>query len=154
MPKDTSDLFQARIGNAKQKIFIDEYIKITQSRICDDMGLSKCSKGLALFTLLQENAGNNGVMKDGRLIPEYHHQEWINERLKDFDIAKQGYVTQIRILNKYFSDIMERENDKEALIKLESIKTKRDRMLFCYDYFIDNLIPKIKTFNEKYQDGE
>ncbi len=154
MPKKDSDLFQARFKNVKQKIFIDEYIQITQAKIEGDLGIGHCSKALALFTLLKENAGNNGSMKGGKLIPEYYHQEWIDERLSEFEIARQGYALQLTMLNNVFSDIMKRENDNDDLLLWEAESTKERGLKVCFTYFKDKLIPRVKDFNEKYQDGE
>lgn len=147
-----NNLFQARIGNTKQMIFIDEYIRITQAKLEDELGLSFCPKGLALYTLLKENASRNGAMKGGKLVPEYYHDVWIEERKREFSLAEQGYVHQIKELNKMFSDIMEREGDLDALESWKNIRDYKDAVEYCKDYFQQVLLPRIDEFWEKYSD--
>jgi len=129
MPSEDNELFQARIKNLKQKTFVDEYITITQNRLEDELGITHCSKGLALFRLLQENAGHNGAMKEGKLIPEYYHQEWIDARLKEFEGARNGYVGLVKSINKAIPKIMKRERDNDdfdSFKELSSHKAKVD----------------------------
>ena len=154
MPSEDNDLFQARISNLKQKVFIDEYITITQKRIEDELGITHCSIGLSLFRLLQENANHNGAMKGGKLVPEYYHQEWINARMKEFEGAQNGYIGQTRILNKVFPKIMKREKDNDEYDDFKKISNRTTALRFCYKYFTEKLIPRIKVFEEKYQEGD
>ena len=154
MPSEDNELFQARIKNLNQKTFVDEYITITQSRLEDELGITHCSKGLALFRLLQENAGNNGAMKEGKLIPEYYHQEWIDARLKEFEGAINGYVGLIRSLSKDFPKIMKREKDNDDFDSFKQISNRKTALQFCHKYFTEKLIPRIEVFNKKYREGE
>ena len=150
MPKKESDLFQARIGNMKNKIFIEEYIKITQAKLEQELGLSFCPKGLALYHLLKENAGHNGAMKGGRLVPEYYHKTWIDERIEDFKRGLEGYSFQLNYLNKLIPDIMKREQDIDDYNQWDAISDIKKALEFCYVYFTKKLMPRVEEFNEKY----
>ena len=154
MPSEDNELFQARIKNLKQKTFVDEYITITQKRLEDELGITHCSIGLALFRLLQENAGHNGAMKGGKLIPEYYHQEWIDARLKEFEGARNGYIGLIKSLNKSFPKIMKREEDNGDFDDFKLISNNTSALQFNYKYFTEKLIPRIELFNKKYQEGD